>query len=100
MDVDVGTHDPSTAGAQMIEVRWKCVVCGLVGAGRWPVLAGKRPEGTARYPRRHDREGGRPCMGAGLPAVRVEVEIPAAERARAGYEEYREMFVEAGGGAG
>lgn len=66
----------------MIVTRFRCVVCGLLTAGRMPVddgeLGARRGlpgDGSARYPRRHDVKGER-CPGSRRDADWVDVEIP------------------------
>lgn len=53
-------------------VRFRCVVCGKLTAGRLGRVYGEIGDGTHRFPRRHKRDG-KPCPGNILEADWVEV---------------------------
>lgn len=52
--------------------RFRCTVCGKLGAGRMPREGKVKGDGSARFPRRHKGPSGRLCPGVHIEAEWVD----------------------------
>ena len=57
-----------------MKTKFRCIVCGKVTMGRMPrVHSNYQGDASARFPRRHKGEDGKPCSGNILEAEWVDV---------------------------
>lgn len=69
-----------------VKIRFRCIVCGKLTAGRVPRTAWQKGDGSARFPRRHKIRGtDKPCPGNIEEAewvefkMGVQLELPCVE---------------------
>jgi hypothetical protein len=59
-----------------VVLKFRCIICGKLTAGRKPRAAWTKGDGTARFPRRHKIKGtDKPCPGNIIEATWVEIRL-------------------------